>query len=136
MDAVLTYLEDYARPDDPLVLGMTRLLCLWSLEVNSDLYTDRLCAVWPLLAKANLKGGGGRALQWMLPALPVVLQEERVCDAFVRAEGPAALAEMLVEARKAAGRTTAAAAQGTMEDGALGGQEEEAWEALSMALKR
>jgi hypothetical protein len=34
--------------DDPLVLPMCRLLGLWFLEVDSDVYTQKLCAALPV----------------------------------------------------------------------------------------
>lgn len=107
VDAVFIYLEDLhdaGTLDDALVLPMCRLLGLWFLEVDSDEFTQKLCAALPVICRtAHAHAGAPQThetvpLFFMLPALSQLVSDEDVLRSLLLVQGHVVVAEMLATA--------------------------------------
>ena len=109
VEAVFIYLDDLRESkttNDALVLPMCRLLGLWFLEVDSDEFTQKLCAALPVICRtthprdsassiATARTSLHAPLYFMLPALTQLMTIDDVRYAFVRHHGHRVVADMM-----------------------------------------
>lgn len=125
--AIFIYLQDLQDSrefSDALVLPMCRLLGLWFLEVDSDDFTTKLCASFPVICEASRLHIGSSSsvyspLYFMLPALTQLVANDNVRLDFVRARGHEAVAGLMTAALEGRTRRHTGADSDADEDGSV-----------------